>query len=479
MKSRKNKVLFLLLLLLGISIGFAALSTTLKINGNTKINKNTWNIYWDVPVVSEGSVSSVIPDRTHDDGDPENTKLIWTVDLSLPGDFYEFTVDAVNAGSLDAMITDIDNSVSPTLPSYIKYEVTYADGAEIFKDDLLEKANNGVPTREKYKVRVEFLDTITNEELANIPDGGTSYTFTYSVTYGQADDDALVAGFLDRKDWDEIIGLYDNGNPTDELVKAMETGRTKTITLNDNTNNGLQARLRIANLSTPDECNTTGFSQTACGFVLEFSDIVTTHRMNYYNTSSYAHGNGEGTWGGWQYSDMRAYLNGGTYSHDNINYAGKGFIDTLPTDIRNRIIDTNVSSSSYHGGSPQTSMVTDKLYLFAVSEIYGTESGNENVNYDLLASKTRQLDYYSTKMDTIYTNNWGVQLGAAGKNEINPGGQYWDMEGQRLYYATRSAYTYSYYDSSFYRIFASGSLSWTYSSSMHGVSPAFRIAKVN
>ena len=33
--------------------------------------------------------------------------------------------------------------------------------------------------------------------------------------------------------------------------------------------------LRISNMSTPQECNDEAFSQTACGFVVEFVDIIT------------------------------------------------------------------------------------------------------------------------------------------------------------------------------------------------------------
>lgn len=49
--------------------------------------------------------------------------------------------------------------------------------------------------------------------------------------------------------------------------------------------------LRIANTSTPSECSISEFSQTACGFVLEFTDIITTQSMNTQNTN-------EGGWPG-------------------------------------------------------------------------------------------------------------------------------------------------------------------------------------
>ena len=46
MKNRKkNRILLLLILLLAVTIGFALLSTTLKINGISGIKKNTWDIH--------------------------------------------------------------------------------------------------------------------------------------------------------------------------------------------------------------------------------------------------------------------------------------------------------------------------------------------------------------------------------------------------------------------------------------------------
>ena len=65
----------------------------------------------------------------------------------------------------------------------------------------------------------------------------------------------------------------------------------KPVTLNiDLDNDGTPEEhtydLRIANKSTPTECSTQGFSQTACGFVLEFVQSVTTHAVNSSTTGS-------------------------------------------------------------------------------------------------------------------------------------------------------------------------------------------------
>ena len=196
-KNKKNKYLLLLILLLGISVGFAALSTQLKINGTANISKQSWNVYWDEEsiAITEGSKGNTEPEVVSGDDGTAKAKVTWEVTLDLPGDFYEFTIDAANAGTVDAMITGITPTVPANLPSYISYSVTYADGIVPAENHLLAKGtksgNTIIPTTQKYKVRVEYLDTVTPDDLDDIDDEGDTYQFSYAVTYGQATNAAI------------------------------------------------------------------------------------------------------------------------------------------------------------------------------------------------------------------------------------------------------------------------------------------------
>ncbi len=191
MKNRKRNRLFLLLiLLLGVTVGFALLSTTLKINGNASIAKNTWSVYWANVGNQTGVTPTTAPGITSEDEEHQNNILSFGVTLDKPGDFYEFQVDAVNDGTIDAMLsvitTNITSNGSPaTLPSYIKYSVIYADDEEPVKKHLLAK-----DTTERYKIRIEFLKSITNDELNNMPEEGLEYDIDVEVPYVQADDTA-------------------------------------------------------------------------------------------------------------------------------------------------------------------------------------------------------------------------------------------------------------------------------------------------
>lgn len=183
---KKNSWYILGILLLIIGIGYALLSTTLKIDGLVNLKGNTWNIYFDNFQETPGSVVAnpapvIVGTNT--------TELEYTVDFTKPGDFYEFTVDAVNGGSIDGMIDVVSNNAynstgttEITLPSYLKSSVTYIDGSEIKQNHLLSSGKS-----ETFRVRVEFDK---NVDVGNLPSNDETITFKFSTIYKQANDDA-------------------------------------------------------------------------------------------------------------------------------------------------------------------------------------------------------------------------------------------------------------------------------------------------
>ena len=407
---KKNKYLLLLILLLGITLGYAAISTTLKITGIANVNKNTWSVYWDEESieVTPGSVNGTA--GVSDDGTVENAQLTWTADLDLPGDFYEFTIDAVNAGSIDAMITNITPTIPQDLASYINYSVTYADGIEpAVNHKLLKKQytywkpypNLWTPTTEKYKKRVEFDSNATVDDLDDIGENGDSYTFGYSVTYGQATDDAIQKQTRFQTDtWDQIAvegsRAATQTTITDGQCGVYHVGDTRDVDLGEL---GIH-KLQILNCSTPTVCSEEGFSQSACGLVIGFADIVTSHRVNGIIPNQ----NGNGTKGGWEYSDIRAYLNNGTYSNnadlagldfmlETYDYTNTGFLNYIPNELKSKIINTTVVSG--HGTRDSSNFTTiDKVYLFGIKELAGNWRNFNESNEDSAKEKQRQLDYY-------------------------------------------------------------------------------------
>lgn len=178
MNSRYKKYLLVLLPILIVSIGFAVLSAQFGIFGSLSAKAPTWNIYFSNLAVTEGSVTASTPVINNN-----NHSITYGADIKVPGEFYEFKVDVVNEGSIDAMINTFTNDISATTPSYIKYEVTYGDGSDIKQKQYL-RAGETV----KLLVRVEVLDEITTEDFST---DDIDVTATLSLEYVRADDTAI------------------------------------------------------------------------------------------------------------------------------------------------------------------------------------------------------------------------------------------------------------------------------------------------
>ena len=209
---------------------------------------------------------------------------------------------------------------------------------------------------------------------------GTEYTTSSTIT-----DDVMLyvvgnPNSFSTDSWYTISKAVKLNN-----ISKYNVGDTKTV---DMGTYGTHT-LRIANTSTPSECSTAGFSQTACGFVLEFADIITTHKMNDTATNV----------GGWPSTSMRTFVNNDIYN-------------AIPSEIKNAIIDTTVVSG--HGStSGETNFTsTDKLYLLAPGEVWSywkTNTSDSGPSYDTAKNLTRTLDYYTAQGVTLSNYNGAIK----------------------------------------------------------------------
>ena len=190
-KKRKNTFILLLMLVVGLGVGYALISSSLAINGVGRFNSQTWNIYFEDLTYNPGNVTLSQNDSPASINPTTKTDITFTVTLQEPGDFYEFEVSAVNAGTMDAMVGLVINNlngnpISSTnqLPAYASYTATYSDGVEIEPNHLLEAGYS-----ENYKVRVEYRTDIDPEDL---PDEVEELTFNFGVQYIQADTNTVV-----------------------------------------------------------------------------------------------------------------------------------------------------------------------------------------------------------------------------------------------------------------------------------------------
>ena len=178
-KNKRNRglVVLLLLLILGISIGYAAISSNLTINTIANIGKATWDVHFENIVKNENNVTATVEPTISN-----QTEINYSVNLEKPGDFYEFTVDVVNNGTLNAVI-DTDGVENTTLTTeqdvYANYTLTYDDGTEIAPGDKLAAGES-----KKIKVRIEYDSTITSEQINALTEN-ISLNLTASLTYVQ------------------------------------------------------------------------------------------------------------------------------------------------------------------------------------------------------------------------------------------------------------------------------------------------------
>ena len=154
-KKNKKIMLTLFILILGIGIGYAALSKTLKINGTSGIKKGSWIIYFDNIRNESGVVSTDTKIST------DKKEVSFNIEITEPGDYYEFEVDTVNDGTIDAMIDSTEfTGIDSADKDKLSFDVVYEDGTEVKKCDILQAG-----TRKKIKVKFEYSDEIDKTEL--------------------------------------------------------------------------------------------------------------------------------------------------------------------------------------------------------------------------------------------------------------------------------------------------------------------------
>ena len=159
LKNRKTLTLVLCLVLVSVftlTIAYSALSAVLTIQGNARVSAADWDIYLNNPRVTSGSATTNVPVIK------TSSTLEFETTLNMPGDFYEFVVDVVNAGDIDAMIENVVKTPELTTEQakFLKYEVSYQNGESITTKQLLAK-----DTTMPIKVRIEYRKDLNNTDL--------------------------------------------------------------------------------------------------------------------------------------------------------------------------------------------------------------------------------------------------------------------------------------------------------------------------
>ena len=408
MKIKKSYLILIisvLILLIGVSFAYFSL----EITGNDTAKYNT---------ITTGDLKLTFTDTN-----------ALTLDNALPGDSATKTISVKNTGTIDTSYNIVWQELTNTITN----------------DELVIEATckrlNSSNTEEGTCESISQKAVSSNKLKLNIPiEAGITHEYTLKLTFI---DTGSTQNYNKNKSFNGKIGLeeYKNNFNNDSwatIVANVKSGNISKYNVGDTKSVDLGTygthTLRIANTSTPSECSTAGFSQTACGFVLEFADIITTHNMNSSSTNV----------GGWPATSMRTFVNNDIYN-------------ALPTDLKNAIIDTTTVSGHGSTNGEKNFTSIDKLYFLAPGEIFTDWNTNSISSYDTAKELTRALDYYANINVTTSNSSNAIK-----KNGVNT--SYWWL---------RSAISENYFN--FFNIYSNGAWNSDNAFIAHGVSPAFRI----
>ena len=399
---KKSAIIIAIILM---SIGFASISTTLILNGSAKVSENNedFSVIFTAASIDGKDVYSTIVDDT------KKTITFETSELKTLNQTSILTYEVTNNSSqydAEVKVTCVPKEGSTAKYTSIKNKLEN-DATKV----LAKSSVNGTLTitlnktateevSEEYTCKLEFNAVERNTLGENIPD---PVSFT-------------------SDSWKTIQKAVQTGN-----TSKYKVGDTKEVDLGSFGTH----TVRISNMSA---C-TTETSETACGFVVEFADIISMQKFN----------NSETNVGGWKDSKLRTYINGTMYN-------------TLPSELQNVISSTKVISGHGRTSVEKNFETQDKLYLLSGHEVYEDGTSDQISPYDTSYDTTKQLDYYKNK--GVTTSSYAVAI-----KQYNGSNSYWWL---------RSA-SYSN-TSNFLYVINSGN--WTAISAgyYNGVSPAFRIA---
>ena len=179
-------IIALVLSIVGISIGFASMSTELTINGTTTVVPATWKIkFQNLSKVTGDDANIITAPQITSDTHIGN----YALKLSKPGDKVVYKFEVANAGSLDAELTSY-TFATPTITgtsttaaadetivsNNLIYTLTYNDAAHtpIQVGDNLDKEDS-----KELLLTVEYDATATELPTNEVSVTGMDVTFVY------------------------------------------------------------------------------------------------------------------------------------------------------------------------------------------------------------------------------------------------------------------------------------------------------------
>ena len=232
-KQRREKALVVVVLLVviaGLTVAFAALSSSLNINGTAYLDAAKWGIRFEnlSSPTRVGNATTTGTAKIEETKSAEITDM--NVSLMVPGDKIVYTVNLVNKGTINAKIDEIEKTqLTSEQQRYLTFKVTDQNGYEIKQGDILEKGET-----KKITITIEFIKDLTKEDL---PASTSTISLSYKLNFVQTDDKATSVSqennFKTYSVGDEFClenecfyVIKDNGETVDALAKQKVNTKT-------------------------------------------------------------------------------------------------------------------------------------------------------------------------------------------------------------------------------------------------------------
>lgn len=176
MNKRRISFIVLILLLL-ISVGYATLSTILKVNGTTNLAEVSYLVIFDNVRLSGNNIH---PTDTATIDSNDRTKMNFNLNLENPDDYFVIDFNMVNVGTLIAKLTKIDLGISdPDMMNLVNIEILDENDQPLEEGLIIHFLDNKIK-HGRIKISYDLPDDITLEDLNNT---GKSFDLTMNFTF--------------------------------------------------------------------------------------------------------------------------------------------------------------------------------------------------------------------------------------------------------------------------------------------------------
>ncbi len=169
-----------------MSVGFAAYSQTLNINGTTHVAANKWSVHFVSDANAEGYFQRAAGSVTETSKTVSDTAVTYEVTLSKPGDFFAFNIDVINDGDFNATLKTITmTALTEAQQKYLTYTFTY-DGLDY--TSTATDLSIGLPyatgsNRKATAVKVQYVQP---QNASDLPTEQVNLTLSVALDYQQA-----------------------------------------------------------------------------------------------------------------------------------------------------------------------------------------------------------------------------------------------------------------------------------------------------